>query len=200
MSEREELLWLCTEAGLEASVADQFMSEDISMELLLSSTLSERREILRAMGLRYGTILIINRALELRQKFQERAELDEEASDENNDEDVGDQDDEDEEDDDTEEADELETNAARKVVADAIEAVHSEPAANGFSNRVDDEVRMMAPPPRRRDARALGWTIGCAYCLAVACTAPCGDNASAARRGEHAERAAGVLRERARRA
>ena len=51
-------------AGLDAALADALRSEEITVEVLLSSSLAERREILRAMNQTFGTVLSINRVLE----------------------------------------------------------------------------------------------------------------------------------------
>lgn len=134
MSERDELHWLCTEASLPAELADQLISEKITMALLLSSTLPERREILRAMGLRYGTILIINRALELRLRLQERAEIEEEAGR------AADDDDSCGGEDEGESVDELEVHAARRVVSDVIASVVAESSVANASDEIGEEV------------------------------------------------------------
>ena len=59
---------LCTEAGLEAEVAQQLESEEITVGILLRASLVERREILRSMGLRFGQIMSLNQALEHRKQ------------------------------------------------------------------------------------------------------------------------------------
>jgi hypothetical protein len=59
---------LCTEAGLEAEVAQQLKSEAITVGILLRASLVERREILRSMGLRFGQIMSLNQALEHRKQ------------------------------------------------------------------------------------------------------------------------------------
>ena len=55
---------LVSEAGLDASLADAFRSEDVTVEILLNSSLTERREVLRAMNQSFGVILALNRVLE----------------------------------------------------------------------------------------------------------------------------------------
>jgi len=49
-------------------VAQQLESEEITVGILLSASLVERREILRSMGLRFGQIMSLNQALEHRQQ------------------------------------------------------------------------------------------------------------------------------------
>ena len=63
---------LCTEAGLEAEVAQQLESEEITVGILLSASLVERREILRSMGLRFGQIMSLNQALGRREEISAR--------------------------------------------------------------------------------------------------------------------------------
>ena len=55
---------LCTDAGLGAEVAAAFEAEEITVDILVSASLVERREILRSMGLRFGQIMSLNQALE----------------------------------------------------------------------------------------------------------------------------------------
>ena len=106
-----DLFSLCTEAGLAADVAEQLVAEEVSVSVLLAATLSERREvrgkslphaltkcchpclvrdtpslsldqILRAMGMSYGAIMVLNRALMKRQEqLREEAGSEEEDSD-----------------------------------------------------------------------------------------------------------------------
>ena len=59
---------LCTEAGLGADIASLLESEEITVHILLRASLVERRQILRDMGLRYGQIMSLNRAVERRQQ------------------------------------------------------------------------------------------------------------------------------------
>ena len=49
-------------------MAQQLESEEITVSILLSASLVERREILRSMGLRFGQIMSLNQALEHRQQ------------------------------------------------------------------------------------------------------------------------------------
>ena len=63
---------LCTEAGLEAEVAQQLEVEEITVVILLSASLVERREILRSMGLRFGQIMSLNQALGRREEISAR--------------------------------------------------------------------------------------------------------------------------------
>ena len=76
------LSFLVEHAGLDPSVARKMRREDITLTVLQEATLAERREILRSMGIKYGPILAINRALEKRQRMIEEGELDDAADDE----------------------------------------------------------------------------------------------------------------------
>ena len=57
--------WLCQEAGLPSEYAARLRAEGLSLRLLASAKLPERRDVLRPMGLLYGQIMAINRALDL---------------------------------------------------------------------------------------------------------------------------------------
>ena len=76
------LSFLVEHAGLDPSVARKMRREDITLTVLQEATLAERREILRSMGIKYGPILAINRALEKRQRMIKEGELDDAADDE----------------------------------------------------------------------------------------------------------------------
>ena len=76
------LSFLVENAGLDPSVARKMRREDITLTVLQEATLAERREILRSMGIKYGPILAINRALEKRQRMIKEGELDDAADDE----------------------------------------------------------------------------------------------------------------------
>ena len=53
--------WLCQEAGLPSEYAARLRAEGLSLRLLASAKLPERRDVLRPMGLLYGQIMAINR-------------------------------------------------------------------------------------------------------------------------------------------
>ena len=55
---------LVSDAGLDASLADALRKEEVTVEVLLKSSLSERREVLRAMNQSFGALLALNRVLE----------------------------------------------------------------------------------------------------------------------------------------
>ena len=63
--EVDRVLSLCAAAGLEG-VAQLLVAESITVQDLASAGLAERHEILRAMGLRYGQIMALNRAVDRR--------------------------------------------------------------------------------------------------------------------------------------
>ena len=56
---------LVRDAGLDSELADVLRAEQLgTLDLLIDSSLAERREVLRALGCRYGAVLTINRVLE----------------------------------------------------------------------------------------------------------------------------------------
>eukprot|EP00965_Chrysotila_dentata_P233310 6199514-Pleurochrysis_carterae.AAC.1 len=64
MALRGGLAWLCTEAALPAELEKKFEKEELSLQLLGNAKLPERREMLRSLGLTYGQIIAVNRAVE----------------------------------------------------------------------------------------------------------------------------------------
>ena len=61
---------IVTAAGLPVALAEALRREEISVDVLLKSTLSERRDVLRAMGVSFGVLLTLNRVLEEYRKRQ----------------------------------------------------------------------------------------------------------------------------------
>lgn len=77
-----DLRTLCMKAGLSEDVAIHLDAEELTVHMLLAANLSERREVLRAMGLSYGAIMMLNRVLSRwQQKQKEELGTDEEFSD-----------------------------------------------------------------------------------------------------------------------
>lgn len=64
MAGQEEFQWLCQEAGLPSECAERMATEGLNLKLLHRGKLNERRDVFRGMGLTYGQIMSINRALE----------------------------------------------------------------------------------------------------------------------------------------
>lgn len=64
MPNAEQYQWLCQAAGLPSEVAARMAAEGLNLKLLHAAKLSERRDAFRGMGLLYGQIMAINRALE----------------------------------------------------------------------------------------------------------------------------------------
>jgi hypothetical protein len=87
---------LCRNAGLDASLADLLAAENVTVALLLRSTLTERREVLRAMNQSFGTLLALNRVLEVVRQERLLAGIEDDVGEEDDDDDRAD-DEEDEE-------------------------------------------------------------------------------------------------------
>jgi hypothetical protein len=64
MTGQEEYQWLCQEAGLPSACAQRMANEGLNLKLLRAGRLNERRDVFRGLGLTYGQIMSINRALE----------------------------------------------------------------------------------------------------------------------------------------
>ena len=91
---------LASDAGLDGAQAAALQNENVSVDVLISSTLPERREVLRAMGFSFGMLLAVNRVLERyrKQRLDDDADNDYVVDDDVEDEDCS-GDDEDQEDD-----------------------------------------------------------------------------------------------------